>query len=152
MLVVSIAARPAAPSHGGTAPTIPAWMLAKPFCQLFVCEENEANCPSGVELWQPMQAVVYSCTWPGTSTGVTPSSPIAKPLRAVTPVGVQYTIVPGASTGAMPIAPLAPRASPVRAAPPSTPPRTVTVIGTSSESTRSASHMATGIVHSDAAV
>ncbi len=46
----------------GTSPVMPAWMFAKPFCQLFVSDENEANCPSGVELWQPMHPVVYSCT------------------------------------------------------------------------------------------
>src|SRR5271154_3365676 len=94
--------------------------------------EKDAYSPSGVAVWQPTHVVPAGCTTCcGVRTCSTVSSPIRKPLSAVPLVVVQYTIEPGASTGAIDALAEALAAIPVRAVPASTPPRTVIVMASS---------------------
>jgi hypothetical protein len=68
-----------------------------------------------------MQPVCTSLTCEGVRSVPTLSSPTEKPLSAVAcdhGMMLQYTMLPGASTGAMPSEPLDPSASPVSMPPP----------------------------------
>src|ERR1700742_161568 len=73
--------------------------------------ENPTNAPSGVDVWQPMQLVPAPA---GVTMVCGVSVPILKPRSSMPLTGlVQYTIAPGAETGATLTVPLEPSSGPL---------------------------------------